>query len=165
MNFKKVLAMTIILMVLSISVGAVIAGSAIDMGKITSSDFSIGDVSSKAPLSSPVPVGSSGSAGSTQLYDVEFTADAQIDISKMSEADKKLLTKAVEDKNTSLIFNLSGKADISVELFQGGEFSIDGDTLKVHASTSYTSIDGSTDVELKSVGLRSSDNQLFIAKK
>lgn len=163
MNFNKLLTISIILMLFSVSLGVVSADSSgpIDLGKITTSDFEITDVTSKDSIPSPAP---STSIGSTNLYDVDFTAKFEIDISKMSDADKKLLTEAVDDENTSFILNLTSDHKISVEMYKGAEFSIDGDTLKIDASTYYTSIDNSKDVTVESVGLRSSDNQLFIAE-
>ena len=163
MNFNKILTISIILMVLSISVGVACASSGtIDLGEITSSDFQIKEVSSKNSMPSPM---TSSPAPSTQLYDVDFTADFEIDTSKMSDADKKLLADAVKDKNTSFIMNMSSdNHKVTVELFQGADISLNGDTLKMGASSYYTSIDGSSDVTVDSVGLRTSDNQLFVAK-
>ena len=163
MNFNKILTISIILIVLSISLGAVSAVSSgdIDLGKITTSDFQITDVSSKNSMPSPM---TSSPATSTQLYDVDFIANFEIDTSKMSDADKKLLADAVKDENTSFILNLTSDSHkVSVELFQGADISLNGDTLKIGASTYYTSIDPSSDVTVDTVALRTSDNQLFVA--
>lgn len=160
MNFNKILMISIMLMLLSISLGAVSAYSEpIKLGEITSSDFHVTDVSSKGSLPGSM------SSSSTELYNVNFTADIKIDISKMSDANKKLLIRAADDENTSLILNLTSDNAVSVELYQGSDFSIDGNTLKIHSSTFYTSTDESKDVTINSVGLRSSDNQLFVADK
>ncbi len=164
MNFNKIFTISLILMVLSISLGVACASSSepIDLGEITSSDFQITGVSAKNSMPSPV---TSSPAPSTQLYDVDFTANFEIDTSKMSDADKKLLTEAVKDKNTSFIMNMSSdNHKVTVELYQGADISLNGDTLKMDASTYYSSIDGSSDVKVDSVGLRTSDNQLFVAK-
>ncbi len=159
MNLNKILTIFIILMVLSISLSVVSADSSgpIDLGKITSSDMKIKDVSQKGSLPSTM------SSSFSELYDVDFTANFEIDISKMSDSDKKLLTKAVEDKNTSFILNLTSNHDITVELYNGADYSIDGNTLKINADSTYTSNDDSKDVTVRSIGLRSSDNQLFFA--
>ena len=149
-------------MVLSISLCAVSASSGnIDLGEITTSDFQITDVTSKGSMPSPV---SSGPVTPSKLYDVDFTAHFEIDTSKMSDADKKLLTEAVNDGNTSFIINLTSDHKISVELYKGADFSLEGDTLKIDSSTYYTSIDGSRDVKVDTVGLRTRDNQLFVAE-
>ena len=155
MNFKKILTISIILMVLSISLSVVSADSSdsIDLGEIKSSKLDILNVSKDTSI-----------PGVGDSYSVDFNTDIEIDISKMNDTDKKLLTEAVKDKNTSFILNFTtASSSISFEMFEGAEFTLDGDTLKIHASSDYSSSDGSDDVEIEAVAIRSSDNHYFAA--
>ena len=159
MNFKKILAISIILIALSLSLSAVSAGSPIELGKIVSAPVEMGSTTSGPSLPSGF-----GSSGVTQLNKVEFTANIQIDISKMSDGDKDLLKKAIEDDNKTVTLNGTADTSISITLYQGADLSIDGDTLNVAVSSNYSTAGEGGELEISSVEV-TGNSQTFVANK
>jgi hypothetical protein len=167
MNFKKILTISIILIALAVSIGVVCAESnGINMGKITSSNVNINNVEpiaspTNTPISGP---GLSSSSSSSGEYNVDFSADAQVNISKMSEKDKKILTEAVNNGSGIIVLDITDGHSMTIELHQGGTMSIDGDTLSIQGTSSYTVPSSTGEIKLNSVGVKTSDNHLFTAK-
>lgn len=166
MNFKKILAIGLILIALSISVNAVCAGTTtVDLGKITSASVDVNGITERPTVSGPT-FGTPSPSTPTKEYSVDFTANIQIDISKMSDADKDSFRKALDEGNNTLILNITdGNMRVSIELPNQGDVSIDGDTVNIGVSTSYTTHTNSGNPTLTSVGIRTGDNHLFVAKK
>ena len=124
----------------------------IKMGELTSSNVDISNIQEK---STPLP----GSGGSDfTLMSFDYSADAVIDISKMSDSDRNALEKALLDKNTTLTLNMtSDSSSISMTMYQDiDSMTIEGDTLHVKDSGSQSTGDVSGSVELKAVELESS---------
>ena len=159
MNLKKIYAISIILIALSLSLGAISAGSPIELGKIVSAPVEIDSVTPGSSVPSIV-----GGASSTPMNDIEFSSNIQIDISKMKDSDKDLLKKAIEDENKTVTLNTTSDHSISITLYQGVDLSIDGDNLNIEASSSFNTPGQPSSVKITSVEV-TGNGQTFVAKE
>ena len=165
MNFRKILAISLILIALSISVTVVCAGQTnIDLGKITSSSIDVNSINERP--STPTPsIGAPTTDPQTTEYDVDYTANIQIDISNMSAENKDLLKKALDGNDATLVLNIThGNGKLSVEMHQGADMSLNGDILNIGVSSSYPSYSNSRNLTLTSVEIKTGDNHVFVAK-
>ena len=159
MDFKKILAISLVLLTLCVSIGAVCA---LDLGLINSNPkpINIGDITKEN-----IDITNIDNANSK----LEFTADIEVDISELSADEKTLLEKAINDESTSFTLNLtSGKAiKISIWSSKGpDEVSISGDTLYVKDDQEYSMVGALdlNDLDITSITFNTTSGQVFLAE-
>ena len=151
MNFKKILGIGLILVTLCVGLSVVSASlEPINMGDITHSTIDITSFDQ-----------SSGN--------LKFTSDIDVDISGLSAADKDSLKKAIEDKDTVHILNMTCGSSIQITLwtYDGvADAEIDGDTLHIkNTKQNYKLIGASPDdLQITGVAFNTTEGQLFIAE-
>ena len=151
MNFKKILGIGLILVTLCVGLSVVSASlEPINMGDITHSTIDITSFDQ-----------SSGN--------LKFTSDIDVDISDLSAADKDSLKKAIEDKDTAHILNMTCGSSIQITLwtYDGvADAEIDGDTLHIkNTKQNYKLIGASPDdLQITGVAFNTTEGQLFIAE-
>ena len=99
MNFKKILGIGLILVTLCVGLSVVSASlEPINMGDITHSTIDI-------------------TSYDQSTGNLEFTSDIDVDISNLSAQDKDSLKKAIEDKNTTHVLNMTCGDSIKITLW------------------------------------------------
>lgn len=149
MKLKKILVFTIILITLCMAASVVSASllEPIGIGEITKYNLDMTNFDEDTD-------------------EVDFTTNAEIDISDLSASDKKLLEDAIKDNDTAFILNLTAGSSVKITIwaYQGvDDAHIDGDTLYVKHDSSYRSLMGSgmDDLDLTAVSFNTTDGQLF----
>ena len=149
MDFKKILKISMLLMVLCISLSMASAADVIYLGDIESDTVITSDATH-------VPIGDG-------QYNLHYDADIVIDISSMSDADKKLLEDTVKGDNTTLMINMTADdMGISTETYQGMQMSVEGNTLNIKDNGTLIASSETPDVEIESVGIKAADGTLFL---
>ena len=151
MNFKKILGIGLILVTLCVGLSVVSASlEPINMGDITHSTIDI-------------------TSYDQSTGNLEFTSDIDVDISALSAQDKDSLKKAIEDKNTTHVLNMTCGDSIKITLwtYDGvADAEIDGDTLHIKNTKQYYKLIGDSPDELKITGVafNTTAGQLFVAE-
>ncbi|WP_407453644.1 hypothetical protein [Methanobrevibacter sp.] len=151
MNFKKILGIGLILVTLCVGLSVVSASLApINMGDITHSNLDI-------------------TSYDQSTGNLKFTSDIDVDISALSAQDKDSLKKAIEDKNTTHILNMTCGNSIKITLwtYDGvADAKIDGDTLHIkNTKQNYKLTGGSPDdLKITGVAFNTTAGQLFVAE-
>lgn len=154
MDMKKILVFAAILMIAVTSLSIISASNSntIVMGKITESSI---EASNFVDSSLPTGPGMSSSA-SSKMVTFDYTINAEIDISNMSDADKNALSKAIDGGNCSLVINMTDSSgSISMETYAGiDSINIEGNSLFIKDSDSMTASHFSADsVKITGIGL------------
>ena len=151
MNFKKILGIGLILATLCVGLSVVSASlEPINMGDITRCAI---DVTSY----------------DQSTGNIKFTSDIDVDISGLSAQDKDSLKKAIDDKNTTHILNMTCGDSLKITLwtYKGvADARIDGDTLHIKNTKQNYKLIGATpdDLKITGVAFNTTAGQLFIAE-
>lgn len=148
MNFKKIMAIALVLVALSMSL-TVISASAqtIDLGEITKGDVTIHHML--------------GDEDETYDFDIE------VDISNLSIFDKKSLNEAIKDDNTTFIINTtSDLGKVVFSDFNGpDDVHISGNTLYIENSQTFSYAgDEDSNYVITSITFEADNGVTFIAK-
>lgn len=151
MNFKKFLGIGLILVTLCVGLSVVSASlEPITMGDITHSTLDI-------------------TSYDQSTGNLQFTSDIDVNISCLSAQDKDSLKKAIEDKNTTHVLNMTCGDSIQITLwtYDGvADAEIDGDTLHIKNTKQYYKLIGDSpdDLKITGVAFNTTAGQLFVAE-
>ena len=148
MNFKKILTIALILATICITLTAISASNieTIEMGKITKGTVGISH--------------SSGESDETYDFDIE------VDISKLSDSDKKTLEDIIKDDGTVFVVNAtSNTGKVTFSDYMGiDEAYINGNTLVIKNSLKLPYVGGSQDsYQIDTISLNTTDGVTYTA--
>ena len=150
MNMKKILIACIVLLAIVSSLSFVSASDTILMGKVTNSEMNIDDASSSAS-------------------EIKFDVNLEVDLSEMSDSDRKLLDAAIKDNDTALIINFTCGDSIKIAIWNYQamkDISIENNTLYVKNHTdTYTLGTGveANNLKISGMSLNTTKGQMFDA--